>query len=149
MPWSKTAATLQLVKICIGSGVLALPYAFKSCGLTLALAVLLAVALWNCFTSHRLVRCAALLKDLPPGPTDSGTCASTYSALAKAALGRTGVIVVDFSLIATLLGVCVVYQPVCRPRSLARPRPFTNEKPAKWPRDMFLKPWSREAANAT
>ena len=53
-----TAATLSLVKTCIGTGVMALPYAFTQAG-SFAVPGMLLLGVWNFYTCHQLLRARA------------------------------------------------------------------------------------------
>ena len=58
--WSDIfVAYLNLVKVCIGAGVLALPYAFGQGGLVLSSIGMALVAGWNYYTTRLLLRCKA------------------------------------------------------------------------------------------
>jgi amino acid permease len=97
-------ATLTLVKTCVGTGVLALPYAMTSGG-ALALPLLLVLGIWNWTT------CLLLLEARAAVPRNVGdTGGSSYSAVALAALGTPGVVVLEANLILTLVGVCTAMQ---------------------------------------
>ena len=127
-------ATVAVVKICVGAGSLALPYAFEQGGIITGAVGLALIALWNYHTTWLLLKCKeALLRQVRReaqraryGTADEQAEArqnavdaaakggrkpkSTFAALAHRALGSCGVWIVDYSLIFTLLGVCATYQ---------------------------------------
>ena len=103
-------ASVNLSKMCIGAGILALPYATVEGGLLSSGVLMLWVAVLNGFSCCMLLRSKKVLseysdEDKIPPPSIS----STYAKLAYASCGWPGVYVVDASIILTLLGVCVTY----------------------------------------
>ena len=127
-------ATVAVVKICVGAGSLALPYAFGQGGILTGTIGLGLIALWNYYTTCLLLRCKeVLLRTVrrEAAAAQYGTAGeqaearqraadaakrggrkpkSTFAALAHRALGPLGVWVVDYCLIFTLMGVCATYQ---------------------------------------
>ena len=101
-------ATLSLVKICVGSGIYALPWAIMQAG-ALAVPGILALVAWNWYTSWQLLaaREAARRGDQA---TPFVSQRSAYSTLVYAALGPGGVLVLEGSLVTVLLGVCAGMQ---------------------------------------
>ncbi len=98
-------ATVNLVKLCIGSGVLALPYAVDKGGLILSPIFIGLVAWWNYVSCEQMMDCkAAVVGVLCPRQVNS-----TYSRIAYCACGWWGVWITDMCIIVTLLGVCVTY----------------------------------------
>ena len=100
--------TISVIKVCIGAGVLALPYAFSQGGLIVGTIGLTGIAMWNYWTTMMLLRTKDELssqKYVPPAHVKS-----SFGALAYRALGGWGLRVVDYSLIFTLMGVCATYQ---------------------------------------
>jgi len=91
--------------MCIGCGILALPFASSQAGLFLSPLLMAVVALLNGISCCMLMRCRRAV-DITRSPSN---ISSTYAKLAYAAVGLPGVILVDTSLIATLIGVCVTY----------------------------------------
>jgi amino acid permease len=88
---------VNIAKVCIGTGVLALPSAMEGAGVGVGVATLFVVGLWNVHASRRLVQLQA-----------ASGCAS-YAALAHAVFGRVGRALVDLCTISTLLGATTVY----------------------------------------
>jgi proton-coupled amino acid transporter len=99
--------TISVVKICIGTGVLALPYAFQQSGIITGVIVLAFVALWNAYTSSILLECATALRKRGISLQAER---STLSGIARHATGIWGVYLLDFSLFFTTFGVCTTYQ---------------------------------------
>ena len=93
-------ATINLIKTCIGTGMLALPYAFVQGGFWSSPA-LLAIGLWNWWNARQLVQVQDRLFGVHIGPQ-----VSAFSAIAHAALGKYGTVTLDGTLIVILLGVC-------------------------------------------
>jgi proton-coupled amino acid transporter len=100
------AAAINLAKLCIGTGILALPYATLKGGLLFAPIGIAFIALWNWIGCRQMIECkyASAFKAAPDG------LSSTYSRIAYCAGGWTAVYITDTSIIITLLGVCVTYQ---------------------------------------
>jgi amino acid permease len=104
-------AYMNLVKVCIGAGVLALPYAFNQGGIILGSVGMTLIALWNYYTTCLLLKCKDRCKGAVLQLRKEKKASSTFSALAYLALGgKTGTRLVDISLTLTLLGVGVTYQ---------------------------------------
>lgn len=91
--------------MCIGCGILALPYASAQAGLLLSPLLMGLVAVLNGVSCCMLMR-ARRAVDITRTPSN---ISCTYSKLAYAAIGLPGVVLVDISLIGTLVGVCVTY----------------------------------------
>jgi len=100
-------AIVSLVKVCVGSGVMALPWAFVQGGV-LSLPGVVALVLWNGYTSYQLIACRDAV-EVGGAATLQGH-RSVYSALAHIALGRAGVLVLEGSLVIVLLGACASMQ---------------------------------------
>ena len=100
-------AVVNLCKMCVGAGILALPYATVEGGLLTSALLMLLVAILNGFSCCMLLRskrvCSRYKMEVP------AEISSTYAKLAYYAWGWTGVIIIDTSIIITLLGVCVTY----------------------------------------
>jgi len=96
----------SLFQLCIGTGVLALPHATYRGGLLFSLLVMALVAAWNGTACKMIIdsKNHSLDKTVP------ADISSTYSRIAYIALGNWGVRITDFSVIVTLLGVCIAYQ---------------------------------------
>lgn len=106
-------ATVNMMKICVGSGVMALPWGFLQGG-ALSLGGMVVIGLWNWWTTLQLVRCRHALANDPAlwalGTVQGGVPRSAYSALAFAVLGRPGLLLLEGSLLAVLTGVCASLQ---------------------------------------
>ena len=113
---STLQATVSLVKICVGTGVMALPWAFVQ-GASISLPGLAVLVAWNWYTSFQLLACRAAAGPLPQQR-------SAYSALAHAGLGKAGVYVLEGSLLLVLIGVCASMQ-IQSAQLLAAVAPFS------------------------
>lgn len=101
-------ATISLAKTCIGTGVMALPFAFQQ-GAILSFPGLLALGVWNWITCMQLVYARAALP--PPTIGAKGRAfRSTYSAVAYGAAGQVGIVLLEGSLSVMLTGVCASLQ---------------------------------------
>lgn len=85
---------------------LALPYGSLHGGLVFAPIGIAIVAAWNGVACTMIMRCKRACQwfDYPQ------TISSTYARIAYAAIGWIGVYITDFSIIFTLLGVCISFQ---------------------------------------
>jgi amino acid permease len=91
---------------CVGAGILALPHATRRGGLLFSPIVIGVIAAWNWVASVLLMECkAATASILWPAHLSSN-----YSRVAYAGAGHIGVALTDFSIIVTLLGVCIAFQ---------------------------------------
>lgn len=89
-------------------GVLALPYATSIGGLVFAPIVIAIIAIWNAKACDLMMECkCACVGKESTFPTN---LSSTYSKIAYAGAGNLGVVLTDFSIIVTLVGVCIAYQ---------------------------------------
>lgn len=102
-------ATLSLVKICVGGGIYALPWAIMQAG-ALAVPGIVALAAWNWYTSWQLLAAREDMARRGDQATSSVRQRSAYSTLVHAALGPAGVLVLEGSLVTVLLGVCASFQ---------------------------------------
>ena len=100
-------AVVNLSKMCVGAGILALPYATVEGGLLISALMMLIVAALNGFSCCMLLRSKKVCSEYPV-QAPSGV-SSTYAKMAYFAWGWSGVFIVDTSIIVTLLGVCVTY----------------------------------------
>ena len=99
-PWLDLASgTLNLVNTIIGGGLLALPFAVKSCGVVLGIGLIVAFFFMSVYTGRLIVRCA-----MPP--INGGL---SYAALARASFGHRGEILVEVFIILFTLGAIVGY----------------------------------------
>lgn len=106
------ASAVTLAKICVGCGVMALPWGFMRGGVLSAPGMVL-IGVWNWYTSLQLVQCKRALANDPSmlGVGDpQGRPRSAYSALAFAVLGRPGLCLLEGSMLVVLLGVCASMQ---------------------------------------
>ena len=103
---SEFNAAINIVKLSIGCGILALPFSTFACGLLMSPIVNLYVAVVNYFACVLVLRSRKASEHIPT----PRKVLSTYSKIAFAGCGWIGVGVVEFSILATLLGVCISYQ---------------------------------------
>ena len=103
---SVSGAIVSLVKVCVGSGVMALPWATVQGG-ALSLPGLAALVAWNFYTSWQLLACREAQRLVQ---ASSEATRSAYSALAFAALGYPGLWALEGSLVVVLLGACAGLQ---------------------------------------
>jgi len=95
---SAVQSVLNLCKVCIGTGALALPFAFSEGGLLFGAVGLVGIAGWNYYASCRLDALRLY------------TAKDSYAALAEHVFASTTARrIVDICTISTLIGVCVVY----------------------------------------
>ena len=92
-------SVLNLVKVCIGTGALALPFAVSQGGILFGTFGLFVIAGWNQYASYRL--------DMLRGWTG----APTYASLAEVVLGPWARMLVDVCTISTLLGESSLGEP--------------------------------------
>lgn len=97
---------MTIPQVCIGAGVLALPYATSRGGLLFSPLVIGLVAAWNAIACRLMIECKRATVGMPVPDGIS----STYSVIAYHGAGYWGVYLTDFSIVITLLGVCVAYQ---------------------------------------
>ena len=97
-----------LIKICMGTGALALPYAFMSGGLAWSALGIVAMAWANYYAIRRLLACKELLDSVAAGADDVDPN-DVYAFIASKALGRPGKIVVHFCMGVTFIGCGVSY----------------------------------------
>jgi len=99
-------AAINLAKLCIGTGILALPFATLKGGLLMTPVGIFFIAGWNWLGCRQMIECkyASMHKTAPEG------LSSTFSRIAFCAGGWPSVYLTDASIIITLLGVCVAYQ---------------------------------------
>ena len=100
-------ATLSLVKVCVGSGIYALPWAVAQGG-ALAVPGILALVGWNWYTAWQLLASREAMASR--GGDGATTQRSAYSTLVYAALGAAGVWVLEGALVTVLLGACAGMQ---------------------------------------
>lgn len=104
---STWSATVNLSKLCIGSGILALPYAAQKGGLLFTPVIIGVIAYWNMIACEQIIECKNLSQQM--NYTIPNEVNSTYSRIAYCALGWPGVRITDICIVVTLLGVCVTY----------------------------------------
>lgn len=90
------SCSFSLQKVCIGTGVLALPYSFAQGGVLFSAVGLYIIAQWNIYSINRLLLCEKIVKQLPT----TGPCRnlSTFSLVALKALGEFGTSLVDYTI---------------------------------------------------
>ena len=107
-------AYLNISKVLIGSGVLALPYAVDQAGLFMSPFLLAFVGVWNAWNVHLLLEAREIAeaiceeKDefLDEKAIEAG---STYAAVAVIALGPWGGLAIEIGLFVTLIGASASY----------------------------------------
>jgi amino acid permease len=92
--------------LCLGTGILALPFATARAGLLFSPLIIGIVALLNVFFCFLMVDC----KYHCNGFSFPTSISSTYSKIAYAGAGWFAVYLTEFSVLFTLWGVCVAYQ---------------------------------------
>ena len=97
---------IHLSKLCIGSGILALPFAISKGGLVLSPIFLGLIAVLNGVSCDMMVDCKNAVRCQFDVPAE---IISTYSRISFCGGGWPAVYTTDFSIIITLLGVCVTY----------------------------------------
>lgn len=126
----------NLAKTCMGTGCLALPFASREGGILLHVLGLLAVALWNVLSVHRLSECWDLLVRERKGrkgtslidmsglsPPPAGT--ATLGKVAWYAFrGSLGLLILDTMTVILLLGIIVSYIDAIR--TFLQGTPFTT-----------------------
>ncbi len=90
-------SVLNFVNCILGAGVLGYPYCFKSCGLVLATAMMLACLAASRFSYQLLLYCSQLSNK------------RSYEELAEQAIGRVGKQLVETCTAATNMGCVVAY----------------------------------------
>jgi amino acid permease len=91
----------------MGTGILALPFAFKAGGLLLSSVLVALVGAWNLFSGNCLLACRSELRRR--GVTLSSKD-NALNVIAHASMGTTGKVLNDVAVIFTTLGVCSCYQ---------------------------------------
>ncbi|GMI06916.1 hypothetical protein TrVE_jg13049 [Triparma verrucosa] len=97
----------NLSKICVGTGVLALPYSFAQGGVLCSVFGLAVIAVWNSYSISRLLKCEEIIVSM--GFQRRGDV-GTFSAIAKEAVGNVGLSLVDYTIVIMMVGVCISYQ---------------------------------------
>jgi len=100
-------ATVNLVKLCVGTGVLALPFAIAKGGLIFGPLAIAFIAAWNSISCSQMIECKYACKERRDIPQHVN---STYSRIAYCGGGTWASMFTDACIIVTLLGVCVTYQ---------------------------------------
>lgn len=97
---------VNLAKLCIGVGILALPSSMYEGGIIFAPLGIGIIAIWNGIACNMILQC----KEYCHGEVYPIGLSSTYSQISYSATGIIGSVITDFSIILTLLGVCCTYQ---------------------------------------
>lgn len=118
---TNTQTALNLMKTCMGTGCLALPFACQQGGIVLFAAGLFAVGAWNVYSVQRLVRCLSYLPKAPQLSEYTGNNneerslqsppegIAVMSQVAWMAFGPTGVEVLDAVMMILFFGVITAY----------------------------------------
>jgi solute carrier family 36 (proton-coupled amino acid transporter) len=103
---STFGAVINIAKLSIGNGILALPFATSRGGLVFSPLAIALIAGWNVVSCFMMIQCKQVLahKTFPP------EISSSYSRISYCAFGHWGAIITDLSVFVTLFGVCVSYQ---------------------------------------
>lgn len=97
---------INLMKTCMGTGTLALPFAASQGGLYLNTIGLILIAAWNLYSVQRLCHCLTLIpKDIEPPKR-----ATTFAKVAWFAFGDVGLHALDGMMIILLCGIIVAYE---------------------------------------
>jgi Transmembrane amino acid transporter protein len=100
---SQQDTIINLMKTCMGTGTLALPFAAAQGGFYLNTIGLLLIALWNLYSVQRLCHCLVLIpKDVEPPKR-----ATTFGKVAWYAMGDAGLNALDGMMIILLFGIIV------------------------------------------
>ena len=99
---------VNLLKICVGTGVLAVPHAFATGGAVPCLGALSVLLVWNDWSARRLLACRDLLDEAGRARLQSGAD-SPLAALARAAAGGRVADAVEGLLATLMFGVVVAY----------------------------------------
>lgn len=121
---STFVSAVYLAKLCMGAGILAIPYSFKRGGLILSPIGLGIVAVWNAISCHMIIRCKRCCSD----NVYPYSISSQFAKLALSGLGWKGVYIANFCLLFTLLGVCVSYQTAFISLLLNLPFVYLNQQ---------------------
>ncbi len=115
---SLSQATVNMVKMCIGTGVLAIPFAATEGGLMFHVLGTGLLFLWNYYSVKLLVQSEQYI-DLKMKETDSFSVSttdnqadqqSTFSEVAAKTFGLTGMHAVDCSMIFLMIGIVIAYE---------------------------------------
>ncbi|GAX14649.1 hypothetical protein FisN_6Lh434 [Fistulifera solaris] len=121
---SNTETTINLIKTCMGTGCLALPFACQQGGIVLFLIGLFVVGAWNVYSVHRLVQCLSYLpksrqsSDITSNTTRTNSAQESQlppegialmSQVAWIAFGSLGVQVLDGLMMILFFGVITAY----------------------------------------
>ena len=112
----------NLSKICVGTGILALPYSFLCGGVIFSPVGLFFVMTWNLYSAYCLLDCDDMVRERLEGKGLGGIkyfsnerkegkeTLSRYAVISMHAIGDTGPKIIDLILLILLLGVCTSYQ---------------------------------------
>ena len=118
---SLAAGTLNLLNTIVGGGILALPFAFKSCGLLTGVLYQLVFGAMSWYGCYLLLDCLQHAKT-----------ATSFEALAQAAFGRAGFLAYNLAALVNCYGACVSYvivvgdvlEPLCHEMGVPLTRPI-------------------------
>lgn len=106
---SFTMIVVTMLKVCVGTGVLAVPHAFSEGGVLPSFVMLFALLCWNDWSANRLVDCRALLDARECAAHASQTVESPLAALARVAGGPRTAVAVEACLALLMFGVATAY----------------------------------------
>jgi amino acid permease len=105
-----SATVVNLMKTCMGTGTLALPFACQEGGLVLHTLGLLGIAGWNLYSVHRLCQALSSLKLHSDQTISPPLGTSTFAKVAWFAFGQHGVHGLDILLVILFFGIIVAYE---------------------------------------
>eukprot|EP00588_Corethron_pennatum_P010442 CAMPEP_0194267432 /NCGR_PEP_ID=MMETSP0169-20130528/1932_1 /TAXON_ID=218684 /ORGANISM="Corethron pennatum, Strain L29A3" /LENGTH=503 /DNA_ID=CAMNT_0039008263 /DNA_START=279 /DNA_END=1790 /DNA_ORIENTATION=- len=110
---------INVMKVCLGTGILALPYAFEAGGFIFGPIAMFAIGCWNVYGVYRLIGCLRLIDDIEKSPQNSDSFrdeassppsgCSTFSYVTWKATGPLGYQFVDIIMIIFLLGTATAW----------------------------------------
>jgi amino acid permease len=105
-----SATVVNLMKTCMGTGTLALPFACQQGGLLLHTVGLVFIAGWNFYSVHRLCQALVYLKSNSNRTASPPHGTSTFGKVAWFAFGERGVHGLDMGLVILFFGILVAYE---------------------------------------
>ena len=120
---SLTRTSVNIAKLCMGTGTLALPFAACQGGMIFNAVGMALVTAWNIYSVDRLLRCLeyieeekvhSMFKHSSPerldGEVSENEGTNTLSLISKEAFGNTGVMIVDTCLLILMIAIIIAYQ---------------------------------------
>lgn len=107
---------MNMIKMCIGSGCIAIPYAANEGGIIFHIIGLGVITLWNLYSVHRLDQSRSYIKQ-KKGRDENGfqkrlepDTNSAFGVIAWHAFGSVGLHFVDTILVLLMIGIIVAYE---------------------------------------